>query len=402
MKQYAIVTASYWGFTLTDGALRMLTVLYFHQLGYSPLQIAMLFIFYEFFGIVTNLFGGYAASRLGLAATLYAGLLLQILALSMLLVDPGLLSVAYVMFAQALSGIAKDLNKMSAKSSVKLLVAEDESSRLYRWVAALTGSKNALKGGGFFLGGALLELAGFRFAIGALVAGLSLVTLASFVFLDRGLGKSPNKPKFTELLSRSGPVNRLSGARLALFSARDVWFVVALPVFLQMELGWSSTAVGTFLALWVVGYGGVQVLAPRVTGFGSNIPPDGMTVAKWGWLLLLATGGIWAGLRYFSDAELVLVVGLLVFGAIFAINSSVHSFLIVSYADRDRASLDVGFYYMSNAAGRLLGTVMSGVVYQYWGFDACILVAGILVLCSTLIATGLPRNKPSPGGASHV
>ena len=393
MKQYAVITASYWAFTLTDGALRMLTVLYFHQLGYSPLQIAMLFIFYEFFGIVTNLFGGYAAARLGLAVTLFAGLLLQLVALSMLLADPVWLTVFYVMFAQALSGIAKDLNKMSAKSSVKLIVADDESNRLYRWVAALTGSKNALKGGGFFLGGVLLEVAGFRFAVGTLLGGLAVVTLFSFLLVDRQMGKSKNRPKFTEILSKSRAVNRLSAARLALFGARDVWFVVALPVFLQLELGWTSTAVGTFLAIWIIFYGAIQVLAPKITAAGPGQSPDGRTARNWGLILFLTMTLIYLGLELSISPETVLVAGLLLFAVVFAVNSSVHSFLIVAYAESDRVALDVGFYYMSNAAGRLMGTVLSGAVYQVWGIEVCILISVLLILSSTVIAAGLPSRE---------
>ena len=158
IRQYLLVTGNYWAFTLTDGALRMLVVLYFHGLGYSPLAIASLFLFYEIFGVVTNLVGGWLGARLGLNRTMNIGLALQVLALGMLLAPSLWLTVPWVMGAQALSGIAKDLNKMSAKSSIKLLVPGEAQGQLYRWVALLTGSKNALKGVGFFLGGALLAL----------------------------------------------------------------------------------------------------------------------------------------------------------------------------------------------------------------------------------------------------
>ena len=311
----------------------------------------------------------------------------------MLLADPVYLTVSYVMFSQALSGIAKDLNKMSAKSSVKLIVAEDESSRLYRWVATLTGSKNALKGAGFFLGGVLLEFLGFRFAIGALLGGLAVVTLLSFLLIDRNMGKSKTKPKFTEILSKSPAVNRLSAARLALFGARDVWFVVALPVFLQLEMGWSSTAVGTFLAIWIVGYGAVQVFTPRITGSYVGRTPDGLSATYWGLVLAMTTGAVYLSLVFMMVPETTLVVGLLVFGMIFAINSSIH-FLTVAYAESDRVSLDVGFYYMSNAAGRLMGTVLSGIIYQVWGMEACILIS-LLLIMPTAISIGLPRGDPA-------
>ena len=149
IKDYIQITLAYWGFTLTDGALRMLVVLYFHTLGYSPIEVAMLFLFYEFFGIVTNLFGGWLGARFGLKVTLFSGLILQITAL-VLLAQTQWLGVVYVMILQAASGIAKDLNKMSAKTAIKQLVPSDENNKLFKWVALLTGSKNTLKGCGFF------------------------------------------------------------------------------------------------------------------------------------------------------------------------------------------------------------------------------------------------------------
>ncbi|MCB1791955.1 MAG: MFS transporter, partial [Gammaproteobacteria bacterium] len=162
LRNYLVVTGGYWAFTVTDGAIRMLVVLYFHQLGYSPLQVAMLFLFYEFFGVVTNLVGGWLGARIGLNLTMQIGMALQVVALMMLTVPDAWLSVGYVMAAQALSGIAKDLNKMSAKAGVKVLASEAGESRLFHYVAVLTGSKNALKGAGFFVGAALLDWVGFR------------------------------------------------------------------------------------------------------------------------------------------------------------------------------------------------------------------------------------------------
>ena len=388
LRQYALVTGSYWTFTLTDGALRMLVVLHFYQLGYAPLQVAMLFLFYEFFGVVTNLGGGLLAARLGLNATMQIGLGLQIVALAMLLVDPAYLGVLYVMAAQALSGIAKDLNKMAAKSSIKLLVPEGREGQLYRWVALLTGSKNALKGVGFFLGAVLLAALGFRGAVSAMAAGLAAVFAAGLLLLDNRLGKTSFKPKFRDLLSSSGPVNRLSAARFFLFGARDVWFVVALPVFLQAELGWSFTAVGAFLACWILGYGAVQALAPRFTG---KRIPDGRSALGAGLALAALPAAIATSLGHF-DPNWVLVTGLLAFGVLFALNSAIHSYLIVSYARADGVSLDVGFYYMANAGGRLLGTVLSGWVYQVAGLAACLWVSSALVVAACALSTRLPRR----------
>ncbi len=389
--QYLVITASYWAFTLTDGALRMLVVLFFHGLGFSPLEVASLFLLYEFFGMVTNLFGGWLASRIGLNVTMHIGLALQIVALLMLLADPALLTVVWVMVAQALSGIAKDLNKMSAKSSVKSLVPDDAQGTLYRWVARLTGSKNALKGVGFFLGGALLASVGFHGAILIMAVLLGVVLLASLLLLERQSGVASFKPKFREIFSSSNAINRLAAARFFLFASRDVWFVVALPVYLQSQLGWSALQVGALLAVWVIGYGAVQALAPGFVGGSSRagLAPTGRTAFVWAALLCLLPALIGAALLAQWQAELVLVGGLLVFGAVFAINSAVHSYLIVSWARTDGVSLDVGFYYMANAAGRLLGTVLSGLVYQTAGLAMCLFVSSLLVAASAVLARRL-------------
>lgn len=391
VRQYLLITGNYWAFTLTDGALRMLVVLHFHQLGYSPLQVALLFLFYEVFGVVTNLVGGWLGARIGLNRTMNIGLLLQVAALAMLLVPPAALSVAWVMTAQALSGIAKDLNKMSAKASIKLLVPGGQQGALFRWVAALTGSKNALKGVGFFLGGALLAAIGFRAAVAAMAGMLLLVWLASLVLLKRDLGKAKAKPKFREAFSKSRAINLLSAARLFLFGARDVWFVVALPVFLYDSLGWDFWQVGGFLAAWVIGYGLVQSLAPWVTGRRRGALPDGRSAAAWALLLALAPALMAAcsGRPQFAP---ILIGGLLVFGVLFAVNSALHSYLIVSYASEDGVSLDVGFYYMANAMGRLLGTVLSGWVFQAAGLTACLWISAAFVLLAAFISLALPRH----------
>ena len=392
IRQYLVVTGNYWAFTLTDGALRMLVVLHFHGLGYSPLQIAALFLFYEIFGVVTNLVGGWLGARLGLNRTMNIGLGLQVAALLMLTVPAAMLSVPWVMAAQALSGIAKDLNKMSAKSSIKLLVPDSQQGTLYQWVAVLTGSKNALKGVGFFLGGLLLTLLGFGGAVLAMAAVLALVWLASLVLLKKDLGKAKSKPTFRDLLSKSRAINILSAARLFLFGARDVWFVVALPVFLASRFGWDFWQVGGFLASWVIGYGIVQSVAPYFTGKRSGRVPDGRAAFVWALPLAGLPAAIALGLHSALPAQAVLIGGLLLFGALFAINSSLHSYLIVSYAREDGVSLDVGFYYMSNALGRLVGTLLSGGVFQAYGLEACLWVSSAFVLLAALVSLGLPRH----------
>lgn len=407
VAQYLVVTLSYWAFTLTDGALRMLVVLYFHGLGYSPMEVATLFLLYEFFGVVTNLVGGWLAARVGLNVTMHIGLALQIVALLMLSVSSDLLSVAYVMLAQALSGIAKDLNKMSAKSSIKRLVPEHQQGRLYRWVALLTGSKNTLKGVGFFVGAVLMSTVGFSVATFSMAAVLVVVLLWSLYCLDSGAGRVDYKPEFSQMFSPNESVNHLSAARFFLFGARDVWFVVALPVFLQAQLGWTHTQVGILLAVWIIVYGVVQAKAPALTAkisFKKMISkklnqqsqdksPTGSTALEWALVLialpLLIAFGCW--MKW--PAEWVIVAGLIAFAVVFAINSSVHSYLIVAYAKADGTSLDVGFYYMANAAGRLLGTLLSGVVYQFWGLEACLLVSSVMVALAALCSLRLPNVK---------
>lgn len=393
VKQYLIVTGNYWAFTLTDGALRMLVVLYFHDLGYSPLQIALLFLFYEIFGVVTNLVGGWLGARLGLNRTMNIGLALQVVALSMLLVPSALLTVPWVMAAQALSGIAKDLNKMSAKSAIKLLVPGEAQGALYKWVALLTGSKNALKGVGFFLGGALLALIGFKGAVLAMALVLAAVWLASVVLLKRDLGKAKAKSRFRDIFSKSRAVNVLSAARLFLFASRDIWFVVALPVFLASQFNWDHWRIGGFLALWVIGYGIVQSQAPKITGGSSGRVPDGRSAFFWAGLLALIPAGIATALHLDLHPAVSLLGGLLIFGVVFAINSSLHSYLIVSYAREDGVSLDVGFYYMANAMGRLAGTVLSGWVYQQAGLQACLWISALFLALAAAISLLLPKHQ---------
>ena len=393
IKQYLVITGNYWAFTLTDGALRMLVVLYFHQLGYSPLNIAMLFLFYEIFGVITNLVGGWLGARLGLNKTMNIGLAIQIIALGMLAVPAEMLTVIYVMAAQALSGIAKDLNKMSAKSSIKLLVPEGAEAKLYQWVAILTGSKNALKGVGFFLGGLLLTLLEFKGAIILMASLLAIVWVFSLIALKDDLGKATNKPKFNDIFSKSSSINILSAARMFLFGARDVWFVVALPVFLAVTFNWDHWWVGGFMASWVIGYGLVQSVAPYFTGKKQGKVPTGRSAFLWASYLTLIPAVIALALHFNFHIQASIIIGLLIFGAVFAINSSLHSYLIVSYAGSDGVSLDVGFYYMANAMGRLIGTVLSGWVYQNYGLEACLWISSIFVAMATLLSLKLPKNQ---------
>ena len=392
VRQYLVITASYWAFTLTDGALRMLIVLYFYQLGYQPFDIAMLFVFYEAFGVVTNLFGGWLGAKVGLNKTLHIGLGLQIFALLMLFAASPDLTMVYVMVAQALSGIAKDLNKMSAKSAIKLLVAEDAQHQLYQWVALLTGSKNTIKGLGFFMGGLLLTLYGFAVALVIMAAMLSIVWAVSLLLLTQNLGKAQYKVKFRQIFSKSEAINLLSAARLFLFGARDVWFVIALPVYLAAQFGWSHSWVGAFMACWVIGYGIIQSFAPYFTGNKQGRVPTAKDALGWASGLSVIPVIISLGLYADFYPQLMLLAGLLVFGAIFAINSSLHSYLIVRFASRDGVSMDVGFYYMANAMGRLIGTVLSGLIYQMYGLEACLWLSSLFVAAACVCSLKLSQS----------
>jgi predicted MFS family arabinose efflux permease len=399
LRNYVLVTGAYWTDTLVDGATRTLVLFYFDRLGYSPLQVASLFVLYEVAGIVTNLVGGWLATRLGLKITLFMGLAIQIVALGMLGFAPAsLLVVPYVMASQALSGIAKDLNKMSSKSAVKLVVPENDQSSLYRWVAILTGSKNALKGVGFFLGGLLLTLVGFQTALLTL-AGLVLTALVLTSSLMRGhLGRPDATAKFTQMFSNNRAVNVLAAARIFLFAARDVWFVVGLPFFLYSVLGWTFWQVGTLLAVWVIGYGAVQAAAPRfvrrrVAGPGGG-EPDGGTAMWLAFGLSVCPVAIALALTAHVDATIAIVGGLIPFGVAFAINSAVHSYLILAYADNDKVAMNVGFYYTANAGGRLAGTVLSGLIYEWRGLTACLWTSAGFVLAAGLLSLLLPAARP--------
>jgi predicted MFS family arabinose efflux permease len=401
LRNYILVTAAYWADTVADGATRILVLFFFYQLGYSPFELATLFVFYEIFGLLTNLVGGYVAARLGLKATLFAGLGIQVGALAMLgLPSEAWLVVAWVMVSQALSGIAKDLTKMSSKSAVKLVVPEDSESSLFRWVAVLTGSKNALKGVGFFVGGLLLTLVGFQAAILILMAMVLITMVTTAILMHGGLGTVDAQARFRHMFSSSGAINVLAAARVFLFASRDVWFVVGLPVFLRSELGWSFWEVGTFLAIWVIGYGIVQASSPafldRRAAAGEG-PPDGRAATRLAFLLSLLPALIATALVADFDPTVILVGGLILFGLVFAMNSAVHSYLVLSYSKAERVSMDVGFYYMANAGGRLAGTLLSGLVYQFWGLTGCLWVSSAFLLAAGLISLGLPRRPVASG-----
>ncbi|WP_439596508.1 organoarsenical effux MFS transporter ArsJ [Falsiroseomonas sp.] len=424
-RNYAIVTAAYWGFTLTDGALRMLVLLHFFRLGFSPFTLAFLFLLYEAAGIGANLIGGWLATRFGIARMLAVGLSAQIagfLLLSALSPDWGMaLSVAWVVLAQGVCGVAKDLTKTASKSAIKLThdaafggaadsrlraspsddrTRGDASAQLFRWVAWFTGSKNAMKGLGFFLGGLLLEAMGFRAALWLMAALLGGVLAGVLLSLPQLMGKARASRSAKELFAKNRGVNLLAAARVVLFGARDVWFVVGLPVFLYAS-GWTFSMVGGFLAIWTIGYGLVQAAAPALVrrsedGLATEVPAARL------WSLLLAlvpvaiVAGLWADL---ARSDWLVVIGLCLFGFAFAVNSSIHSYLVLAYAGSEKAAEDVGFYYAANAVGRFGGTLLSGLLYQAGGLTACLLGSAAMLLTCWLVTLALPLTSPAAADA---
>ena len=402
LAAYITVTAAYWAFMLTDGALRMLVLLHFHTHGFSAVQLAYLFLLYEFMGIVTNLSAGWVAARFGLTFTLYAGLAAQIVALVALAqLDPSwsvATSVVFVMCVQGLSGVAKDLSKMSAKSAVKVL-APTEGGGLFRWVAILTGSKNVVKGFGFLLGAGLLAVAGFQAAIWTMAVVLAVILAGTFAFMPSGLPTGKKSAKFSQVFSKDRNINRLSLARMFLFGARDVWFVVGIPIYFYSVLSDGSTEqnraaffmIGTFMAVWIILYGLVQGLAPRILNAKDKSTPEVVQSAI-NWVAGLTVIPVALAVAVWAEAPgltFVVVAGLLLFGFVFAVNSSVHSYLILAFTSAERVTMDVGFYYMSNAAGRLIGTLLSGLSYQLGGLPLCLMTAALMAAASTLAALRL-------------
>jgi predicted MFS family arabinose efflux permease len=387
-NEYLVVTGSYWAFTITDGALRMLVLLHLHDLGYTPLAISSLFLFYEVAGVLTNLLGGWVGARFGLKSTLTIGLCLQIGALGVLFQQTSHLTLAVLMVTQAASGVAKDLTKMSSKSFIKLLIPEADQGGLMKWVAILTGSKNALKGAGFFVGGMLLQVWGFGGACLAMVALLSVAILIAQCCLSQASGKSIAPVPVKQIWSHDSRINLLSASRFFLFGSRDAWFVLALPIYLSSTLHWSFQQVGGFLAIWVIGYGFVQSMTPWIVGRKSKTVPNAGHLTIWTGLLVVPLALTIATIQSSDYGVAPLVAELIVFGAIFAAASAIHSYLIVSYAKADKASLAIGFYYSANALGRLVGTIVSGAAFQYAGEGAegltsCLWISAFLVVAAT-------------------
>lgn len=407
VRNYLIVTASYWGFTLVDGALRMLVLLHFFNLGYSPFTLSFLFLLYEFAGIIANLAGGWLATRFGIPRMLAVGQALQIAGLLMLSsLSPAwtvAASVVWVIAAQGISGLAKDFTKTASKSAIKATAAEG-SGQLFKWVAWFTGSKNAMKGIGFFVGGLLLDVVGFRPALWLMAGLIAVIFIAGLLLLPRELGKAKSSKTMRELFGKSRGVNLLAAARIFMFGARDVWFVVGLPVFLYAS-GWRFIEVGGFLAAWTICYGGVQAIAPSLVsrsedGLSREVPASrlwaGLLVAVPIVLaLLLRSPSLWR-------PDVVVVAGLALFGLPFAVNSSLHSYLILAYAGSEKAAEDVGFYYAANATGRLMGILLSGALYQIGGMSACLVGSAVMLGLCWAITFLLPTKTENASVEAHV
>ena len=402
VRDYAIVTAAYWGFTLTDGALRMMVLLHFYRLGYSSFSLALLFLLYEAAGVLANLIGGWLATRYGIARMLAVGMSLQIIGFLLLsLLDPGwtaALSVTWVVIAQGICGVAKDLTKTASKSAIKITAdrAQNQGSgQLFKWVAWFTGSKNAMKGVGFFLGGLLLDQLGFAQALWVMAALLGVVLVGVLMFVPRLMGKRDASKTAKEFLAKNRGINLLALARVVLFGARDVWFVVGVPVFLYAS-GWTFTMVGGFLALWTIGYGLVQALAPQIVRRSDDGLSREVPAARW-WSAILAA--ITAALAvavgmHAPQLQWVVVFGLVLFGIAFAVNSSVHSYLVLAYAGSEKAAEDVGFYYAANALGRFGGTLLSGLLYQWGGLLWALIASAMMLTACWLVTLALPVVRP--------
>lgn len=399
MRNYLIVTAAYWGFTLSDGALRMLVLFHFYSLGYSPFTLAFLFLLYEAAGIFANLAGGWLASRFGISRMLIIGVSLQIVGLLFLsALDPAWgvqTSVVWVVIAQGIAGIAKDLTKTASKSAIKITAVEG-NTQLFRWAAWFTGSKNTMKGLGFFLGGLLLNKLGFENSLWLMAAMLSCVLVSVLLSLPRGLGCVSTSKSFREFFSKSPSINLLSLARFFMFGARDVWFVVGVPVFLH-GAGWDFWQIGGFLAAWTMGYGVVQALAPSIVkrssdGLSREVPSARLWVVLLTLVPVLITAMLSISAALSINGTAVVIAGLALFGLAFAINSSLHSYLILAYAGSKKTAEDVGFYYAANAGGRLLGTLLSGLLYQTGGLTACLIGSALMLALCTVVTLKLPTQ----------
>jgi len=426
-------------FTITDGAIRSIILLYANKLGFNAILIAVMFSMYELAGVFTNLFGGVIATRYGLKFTLLCSLVCQVVGLGLLLtIEPifGDLetmtnkggATAFITFCQALSGIAKDLMKLSCKSMPKLVSKPGDDDKLFVLVAWVTGLKNSFKGFGSIVGAILINFTSLVTSVCVLLGIIGLIVPAPILYMDKFLGMNKKNAVFNlKVLQKGRDVNVLSLARFFLFGARDIWYEIAAPLFLSQALLWSDWTVGLFLGGYTIVYGFFQTSVSKLFKKSSKenlsslakvfngLPPVSQ-VKNWAYGTA-AQLVVWSCILYplyrhlintgNSDGALwginiVFVFGVLCFAILFAVNSAVHSYFIVRYAGKDKLAMDMGFYYMANAGGRLVGTLLSGVIYYYtekqFGLSVPLWSAGATMIAAGFVAIRLeePATEMSP------
>jgi len=419
LRPFVIISSSYLLFTITDGAIRMIVLLHAYNKNFSALEVAIMFSLYELAGVFTNLIAGLLGAKWGIKFTLICGLSLQLFSYGLLFGWKNnwskIEAICYVTFAQMFAGVAKDLTKLGGKTVTKLVTPDEQETKLFKLVSLITGWKNSLKGVGYFLGSFLISI-NYELAVSVMMGFVLLAMPWAILGLDQGLGTAKTKnASWSEIFVLDNTnLNWLSLARLFLFASRDFWFEVPLPFFLrspscdglgEMEctndgnctrgavcsdgfcaninegggcggLGLPKAVVGAFLGGYIILYGQVQSWTPQlVTGPLKQTPPNKLTEILWGIVNCLPTYMMWIVMTFgsaFKENDVTsmtvwLVVVIVAFAIIFAINSSVHSFLVVKYASKEKIAVSVGFYYMSNALGRLFGTLGSGFLYTYAG-----------------------------------
>ena len=377
----------------------MIVLLHFFHLGYSPFILALLFLLYEFVGIFSNLTGGWLTSKFGIKRIILFGFSLQIIGiLSLSFVDNSwnlFLSLIWIIVFQGICGIAKDLTKTASKSAIKVSSETDSKGNLFKLVSWFTGSKNSIKGIGFFLGGFLIQLMDFKLALWFLLLLLLLGFIIISFFIPKTFGIFKPSKRITELLSKSSPINFLSLSRVFMFGSRDIWFVVGLPVFLYSQ-NWSFWMVGSFLAIWTIGYGLIQGLTPLIINRSSDgISKEVMASKFWVFILTIISGILFVELffNFLNIEKLILITAfLIIFGIVFAINSSLHSYLILAFSSSSKTTEDIGFYYAANAVGRFFGTLLSGLLYQFGSIELCLFGTFIFLVVCLFFTMYLPNK----------
>mmetsp|Transcript_19708 Transcript_19708/g.29246 ORF Transcript_19708/g.29246 Transcript_19708/m.29246 type:complete len:265 (+) Transcript_19708:113-907(+) len=199
LRPFVIISSSYLLFTITDGAARLIVLLHAYNKSFSAFEVALMFTLYELAGVVTNLLAGIMGAKWGIKVTLLTGLLLQ-------LVSYGLLfgwqddwskeqAILYVTMAQMWGGVAKDLTKLGGKTITKLVTPEEQETKLFKLVSLITGWKNSLKGVGYFLGSALLQIS-YELALSVMMCLIVAAIPWALFGLDRSLGTAKKDERF--------------------------------------------------------------------------------------------------------------------------------------------------------------------------------------------------------------